>query len=460
MTADFVPLREMVRRRDAAGLVAALGRRVPGEARLAALVAFALSDRPAAPEIVPGTALEAALLAQIGALHGLEAYRARHGAWPDELMPRLAGRVFDGLAEDRGPEGWSAVQWLNALLLRTIAPRSTVAVVATMRDEALGLVEWVAHYRALGIGRIFVYTNDNMDGTDGLLACLAGHGLVRLIRNDVDLRHSPQRKAYAHALQALPDLWDSEWAFFIDADEFLVPPEGQDVPGWIAGLDARTLTRPPSGVVFDWRWYVSGGRFGFEPGLVLRRFQHVRPHGGFKSLVRLADTVSMRQVHYPEVVAGGVLVDTDLREVPEAAVWRKPPASGAGGWINHYWGKSFEEFSIKKARGDTLAAYHHSEWARDFGLFVTWDGPETAATHAPPPAGLVGRVAAEHGRIMALSGVRERVAAAEAALPGMLARFDAVGELRRIYDSLRPGLDGDRSRDPDFLAIPSNTIGR
>ena len=447
MAADFVLLLEMMRRRDMAGLVAALERLTQGgpagaDARLPALVEFALSDWPAAVGIAPRDALEAALLTQMGALHGLEAYRARHGAWPDDLMPRLASRVFDVLAEDRGAEGWSAVQWLNALMLRRIVPSSTVAVVATVRDEALGLVEWVAHYRALGIGRIFVYTNDNMDGTDGLLACLAGHGLVRLIRNDIDLRLSPQRKAYAHALHALPYLWDSEWAFFIDADEFLVPAEGVDVAGWIAGIDGRAATRPPSGVLFDWHWYVSGGHYAFEPGLVLRRFEHVRPHGGFKSLVRLTDTVSMRQVHYPEVAVGGVLVDSDLREIPQSAVWRMPPASGAGGWINHYWGKSFEEFSIKKARGDTLAAHNHAEWARDFGLFVAWDGPQTAATHAPPPVGLVERVAAERARIMALSGVAGHVAAAEAALPGMLARFDRVGGLRAIHQSLldaRPG---------------------
>jgi len=442
VAADFIPLLDMLRHGDAAGLVAALERLTGVDPRLPALVAFAVSDAAAPVGIVPRDALEAALLAQIGALHGLEAYRAQHGAWPDALMPRLSSRVFDGLAKDSGPEGWSSVQWLNALLLRRIVPSSPVAVVATVRDEALGLVEWVAHYRALGIGRIFIYTNDNMDCTDALLACLAGHGLVRLIRNDIDLRYSPPRKAYAHALQALPDLWDSEWAFFIDADEFLVPPEGGDVTRWIAGLDERVATKPPSGVVFDWRWYVSGGRFGFEPGLVLRRFEHVRPHGGFKSLVRLADTVSMRRVHYPDVVAGGVIVDSDLREVPREAVWQMPPASGAGGWINHYWGKSFEEFSIKKARGDTLAAHDHAEWSRDFGLFVAWDGPQTAATHAPPPPGLVDQVAAEHGRIMALPGVAGHVAAAEAALPGMLARFDAVGGLRTIYEKMRRGPDG------------------
>ena len=38
-----------------------------------------------------------------------------------------------------------------------------------MRDEGLVILEWVAHYRALGFDTIVVYTNDNTDGSDDLL---------------------------------------------------------------------------------------------------------------------------------------------------------------------------------------------------------------------------------------------------------------------------------------------------
>ena len=41
-------------------------------------------------------------------------------------------------------------------------------IVACMRDEALFVVEWVAHHLAVGFDRIIVYTNDCSDGTDRL----------------------------------------------------------------------------------------------------------------------------------------------------------------------------------------------------------------------------------------------------------------------------------------------------
>ncbi len=438
MEADFVTLADLFHRRDEGRLTQALLARAPSEDRVPAMVRFALSDASDPRDITPRSALEAAVLAQIGALHDRARMRTGTGAESAWHTPRSAPRLFDGLAKDGGAAGWSTAQWLNMLQLRHVMPTTRVAVVATIRDEALGLVEWVAHYRCIGIERIFIYTNDNVDGTDALLECLAGHGLVAPIRNDVSLEFSPQRKAYAHALHLLPELRDSEWALFVDADEFLIPADGMTLDAWLAEVDRRPGMKPPSGILFDWRWHVSGGRYAWEPGLVLRRFPHVRPHGGFKSLVRLADTLCMRQVHFPEVIDSGVIVDSDLREVPRDGVWRMPPASGAGGWINHYWSKSFEEFSVKKARGDTLAAHNHAEWSRDFALFFAWNGPETAATLAPPPEELVARVAAEHDRIMALPGVAGHVAAAVAALGPMLARFDAVGGLQAIHERLRP----------------------
>eukprot|EP01031_Cornospumella_fuschlensis_P051938 gene51938-63505_t len=47
-------------------------------------------------------------------------------------------------------------------------------IVACMRDEALFVVEWVAHHLAAGFDRIIVYTNACSDGTDRLLDAMAG----------------------------------------------------------------------------------------------------------------------------------------------------------------------------------------------------------------------------------------------------------------------------------------------
>ena len=47
-------------------------------------------------------------------------------------------------------------------------------IVACMRNEALFLVEWVAHHLAVGFDRIIVFTNDCDDGTDVMLQAMSG----------------------------------------------------------------------------------------------------------------------------------------------------------------------------------------------------------------------------------------------------------------------------------------------
>ena len=63
-------------------------------------------------------------------------------------------------------------------------PRKRAAVVTSIRNEGVALLEWVAHYRVLGFDTIFIYTNDNTDGSIALLERLAEHGIIRLRWNE------------------------------------------------------------------------------------------------------------------------------------------------------------------------------------------------------------------------------------------------------------------------------------
>ena len=70
--------------------------------------------------------------------------------------PGRIGPELDGLERDHGPASWSAGQFLAQLCLRTIKPTRRAAVVTMVRDEGLALLEFVAHYRALGFEAIYV----------------------------------------------------------------------------------------------------------------------------------------------------------------------------------------------------------------------------------------------------------------------------------------------------------------
>jgi hypothetical protein len=430
--AGIAELRLGWRLRDEARLLAALTALTGPDPRLPDMIRHALTPDALGTEVAPRNTQEAAFLDQIGRVH---AHRLGRTA-PRRLQ--TAAMALDWVARDAGPPGWSAAQWLNFLLLRSVAPADPVAVVATVRDEGLNLVEFVAHYRVLGAGEIFLYTNDNVDGSDALLARLAEHGLITLIASEVAPAFSPQRKAYGHALNFLAELYDHAWVLFVDADELLVPAprHAGRLAGLIGEVEDTCRGRLPGAVLLDWKWYVSGCRYAWRPGLQLERFVHAIPMRGFKSLVRLDDVLSMIEVHFPTLCPGSDLVDGDLAPVAEARPWGKDPASAGAPRLNHYWTKSFEEFSIKKARGDALARNNHPEWDRGFELFFKWNAAETAANLAPPPPALASAVRAEHDRIMALPGIGEAVREVIARIPALLARFDEGGGLAAIYRRL------------------------
>lgn len=89
------------------------------------------------------------------------------------------------------------VQVANARAMRnpptSPAGAGEIVLVACMRDEALFVVEWVAHHLASGFDRIIVYTNDCADGTDRLLDAMASVVPVERYDNPGPMTRAPSR---------------------------------------------------------------------------------------------------------------------------------------------------------------------------------------------------------------------------------------------------------------------------
>jgi hypothetical protein len=293
----------------------------------------------------------------------------------------------------------------------------------------------------LGVENIFVYSNDNIDGSDDLLRQLAAQNVITLIENRMgnDLRNDPQKKAFGHALHLLPELWEHEWVLFADTDEFLLPHPsyGYRIGALINDAVSRFQERAPSAICFNWLWYVSGETYAYEPKPLLRRFQHAVERRGMKSLVRLRDIFSMYRIHFPEMAPGGFLIKSDFTLLEKALRWKKVAPVFVSGQLNHYWSKSFEEFSIKKLRGNATTL---PIWQRNFEQFFSNDAAETAENAAPPPEPHVLAVEAEMRRLMALPGVAVCVADVNARLPELLKRFEDEGGLRAIFERTRASM--------------------
>jgi hypothetical protein len=166
--------------------------------------------------------------------------------------------------------------------------------------------------------------------------------------------------------------------------------------------------------------------------LLLERFQYATPHALTKSLVLVKDVLSMRQEHFPEVKSGGFLVDSGFVPFPGNSLWGKESTQYGGGCVKHYWARSFEEFSVKKARGASLDL-EDNEYDRDFELFFTWNSAELPELHLPPDAALITRVKQEVEKLRQLQGVDRAVQHIEACYPALLRRYDNIGGLRKLY---------------------------
>ncbi len=244
---------------------------------------------------------------------------------------------------------------LNALARQEVRPSKAVCIVATVRNEGLYLVEWIAYHRSIGISDFFIYSNDNDDGSDELLQALADVGAINWRRNTVGLGGSAQRKAYGHALGFSPEVLDFRWALLIDADEYLTLNAEffhsvSEYLGWIE-------TREVDCIAINWVMYGSSGEVRWRNDFIARRFPS--PVGGanihVKSMLRPRRFIHA-SAHYPYAVKDGERIFKDASGYPHKhregvhrhALSVSPQAEYA--WISHYYYKSKEEFLWKWAR--------------------------------------------------------------------------------------------------------------
>ena len=110
---------------------------------------------------------------------------------------------------------------LLGMARRAISPTRTACLLATARNEGPYIIDWLAHHRACGFEHAIIYSNNNDDGSDDLLALLANHGEITWVQNELSPAARAQWKAYGHAFKSLPDPLDYRWTMVLDLDEYV-----------------------------------------------------------------------------------------------------------------------------------------------------------------------------------------------------------------------------------------------
>ncbi|NJO32723.1 MAG: glycosyltransferase family 92 protein [Rhodospirillales bacterium] len=214
-------------------------------------------------------------------------------------------------------------------------------VVAIARNEAPYLLEWIAHYRLLGFERITIYDNESNDASWRILKPLAKAGVIDAVYWKNRRKQHKQQSAYNHARLGLRD--SLEWCLFADLDEFLILRTDATL--------SDILPRAPSvsAVAVPWRIFGSAGQRYRGTGLTIERFLQAasRNSASSKSLVRLSD-VQWMGTHWPTLLKGRMIDIAGNDFDPQASAGRIFDGIAR---LHHYFGRSWEEFQCKRARG-------------------------------------------------------------------------------------------------------------
>jgi Glycosyl transferase family 2 len=234
-------------------------------------------------------------------------------------------------------------------------------------------LEWVAYHRAIGVETIFLYTNDNDDGSDRLLAALSRAGMLEWLHNQVAMGGNAQHKAYGHALGLRPEVLNYRWALIIDLDEYLVlnPTLFRSAPDFLHWQESAAC----DAIALNWVVHGPAGASRWQDDLVVRRFPYetgqIDPH--IKTLLRPRYFIHSTP-HFPQTWRNLPFTFRGSNGCPHvprdgglgSALSAEPNADFA--WVNHYLLKSTEEFLWK--------------WSRNRGNYATLREPSSTVLTA------------------------------------------------------------------------------
>ncbi len=343
---------------------------------------------------------------------------------------KYIGLEFDHLAK---PIELSIFSVLNRMINWAVEPDKKLAVVASCRNEGPWILEWLAYYRAIGVEDIYLGFNDVDDSSDDLIKLLAQHGVVRAFENMTSPTVSPQIKFLNYCATMVDEIHRYKWALFVDLDEFVVPDKIVSY-NLVRAID-KILEKAPNAqcICFPWTWLSGNYKYDWEDGFVIDRFRS----GSYDSVVKcVARTDSIWSVHHPhsiETINSDAVVNASGDQVYISIDDGKVDAGASPlARINHYYGKSFQEFSLKKSRG--RAALGLAAPQRDFSTF-RWG--QSGNVDSGIPESLRASMLYNYNILIKLPGVEELHAETIRIARKKVAVLEGEAELFNVFDQLR-----------------------
>lgn len=276
---------------------------------------------------------------------------------------------------------------------------------AIFRNESPYILEWVAYHRVIGIQRFFIADNESDDGSTELLKALDAAGVIDYLHFPRVADTPPQLAAYAEILKRYG--MSADWIAFIDADEFLLPTDGQrTVLSAIQNLDNIS---DAGAIAVNWSIYGSSNHVEENNLPIIERFSRraekacsINNH--YKSIVRTKAVLRVgKNPHCFFLKRGYHLFDPSGN--PLVGMENRPGLSREVKWekirLNHYVVKSWNEFALRKRARGRATLVSTSRPASFFSLHDRNDVDE------PMPVWLLEATKAEMKKLRSLAGLDE-----------------------------------------------------
>jgi hypothetical protein len=227
-----------------------------------------------------------------------------------------------------------------------------------IKNEESYIKEWLEYHKLVGVDKFIIYDNNSTDNTKNILQAYIDSGIVDYIfypktQSDFEnKRKKPeywafQAYAYNDAIKKYKN--KSKWIGFIDIDEFIVPVIYNKIIDVINEIENDVSPKKKFvGLAINWVMYGFSGHKEKPKGLVIENFtKNDGIHHGYKSIVN-PRTVIEYQVHaalhfFKIEVVNEKGIDAYECDVSKSGIDKIR--------INHYYTKSYEEYSEKVIKG-------------------------------------------------------------------------------------------------------------
>lgn len=233
-------------------------------------------------------------------------------------------------------------------------PKISVCLIA--KNESNYLIEWVAYYRNLGADHIVIYDNKSSDNSVEILKSLQKNGIIEFHQWNFGTFRSPQIMAYRHAVKNSK----CDWILFIDADEFLVLKDCANLAEFVLPFHHK---RKVSGIAINWRIFGDSNLANYDARPIIERFcmaskRDFFPNHHVKCIYRISDLTNKIHMHLCET-KNDIVNTNGTKFEPNEIFGLSKHIDFSKAQINHYYGKTIEEYHKKMARGQAACRDSH-----------------------------------------------------------------------------------------------------